>query len=72
MRGSLLALAAAVTAAGAYVATGQHEKHAADQLVPESYVQEAQRQVDTFISWLRDEDTQPRQLRPVEEREDTL
>lgn len=60
MRGSILALAAAVTAASVYVATGQHEADSGDQLVPDTYLQEAQRQVDVFVSWLRDEGSQPR------------
>ena len=60
MRGSILALGAAVVAATAYVATGQNETDDGAQLVPETYLQEAQRQVDVFVSWLRDEGSQPR------------
>lgn len=60
MRGSALALAAAVVAAGVYVVndpkTGIVDE---ENLVPEAYLYEAQRQVDVFLTWLRDEDATP-------------
>lgn len=73
MRGSILAFVAAVAAAGAYVASGQNEDETTQNLVPESYVQEAQRQVDTFMSWLRDDASQPDEpLLFEDDREDIL
>ncbi|MBR9826299.1 MAG: hypothetical protein GYB36_10935 [Alphaproteobacteria bacterium] len=73
MRGSILAFVAAVAAAGAYVASGQNEDDTTQNLVPESYVQEAQRQVDTFMSWLRDDASQPDEpLLFEDDREDIL
>jgi len=60
MRGSAIALAAAVLAGGAYVTLSpQDALSAEDALVPDSYLHEARRQVEVFMSWLRDEDSVP-------------
>lgn len=62
MRGSALALAAAVLAASVYVATAPEDRFAeSESLVPEAYVYEAQRQVDIFLAWLRDDDATPQE-----------
>ncbi len=57
MRGSILAFTAAVIAASVYVVSVPAATD--DELVPDQYLQEAQRQVDVFISWLRHDDLTP-------------